>query len=273
LSPITKRTSLRNFCLHVSAGLLVLLSNTGCNTRIQGCLDVNADNFNLNAEQSCNDCCTYPSVALSLTQKWGERNYANTDTLYDINGHAYRINSLEYFLSEWSWVDDKGIRYHVDSVNVSCDDGDLTYSPDNLLIDAEQFNYTMGEIRQAPSIDSLRFVFGLNQDFSCLDAAYTGTPPELTDQSPLWNSQSGSLESMRLIIQQDIAVESYDTIFISDKAISTLAYPFDFTPGEDSQFMLTVDYSIWFQDVNSANPASFRTSLISNFGGGISRTQ
>ena len=224
----TKRTSLRDYFLPVMTGFLILISIAGCNTRIQGCLDVNAENFNLNAEQSCDGCCTYPSLALSLTQRWGDRNFALTDTLFDIHGHPYRISGLVYFLSDWTWVDGQGISYHVDSVSATCLDGDLTYSPDNLLVDTEHFNYTMGLTRQAPVIDSLRFVFGLTQDLSCLDADNTGTPLELTDQ---------------------------------------------FTPGEDSQFKLTVDYSLWFKDVNTADTASFRHSIITNFAGSILPTQ
>lgn len=268
-----RKTSLRDNFLQLITGLLILISINGCNTRIQGCLDVNAANFNLNAEQSCDGCCTYPSLSLSLTQKWGERNFSTMDTLYDIDGKAYKLNSLVYFLSDWTWVDGQGIRYHVDSLNVACQEGDLKYSPDNLLVDTEHFTYTMGLYRQSPVIDSLRFIIGLTQDFSCLDAENTGTPPELTDQSPLWNSRSETLESIRLVIQQDIAVESFDTLFISDEAISTLAYPFEFTPGENSQFKLTVDYSLWFADVISTDTASFRQSIISNFATSISRTQ
>ncbi len=269
----TKRTSLPDYCLYVLAGFCMLLSINGCNTRIQGCLDANADNFNLNAEQSCDDCCTYPSISLSLTQLWGDRNFTITDTLYDMNGHSYRIRGLDYFLSSWTWEDAAHNSFHVDSVTVICDDGNLTYAPDILAINAERFNYILGTIRQAPFIDSIRFTTGLTQDISCLDAANPETPIELTDQSPLWNSTSGSLETMRLIIQYDIAVETFDTIYIIDEVVSALVYPFDFIPGEDSQFMLTVDYSLWFQDVNTADPASFRQSIISNFAGSISRTQ
>lgn len=273
MSPNTKRTSLHDCCLHAITGFLILISISGCNTRIQGCLDVNADNFNLNAEQTCDGCCTYPSVSLSLTQKWGDRNFANTDTLYDINGQPYKITSLVYFLSDWIWEDGQGILYHVDSDTVTCEVGDLKYSPDVLPIGTEQFIYPLGNFRKSPVIDSLHFIMGLTQDFSCLDSEIPGTPPELTDQSPLWNSQSASLETMRLIFQPDTAVESFDTIFISDEVILTLAYPFEFIPGKDSQFMLTVDYSLWFKDVNIADTASFRQSIISNFAGSITRTQ
>ncbi len=271
--PNTKRTSPPDYYLQVLTGILISISAIGCNTRIQGCLDVNAENFNLNAEQSCDGCCSYPSLALSMTQKWGDRNFANTDTLYDMNAQPYKINSLVYFLSDWTWEDDQGTVFHVDSVTVTCVNGDLTYSPDNVAVDIEQFNYTLGTIRQSPVIDSLRFTAGLTQDFSCLDSESPGTPLVLSEQSPLWNAQSGSLETMRLIVQRNITVESFDTIFISDEVVSTLAYPFEFIPGEDSQFMLTVDYFLWFQDVNVADPTSFRHSIITNFAGSISRTQ
>lgn len=268
----TKRTSLPDYCLSVLAGIFILLSINGCNTRIQGCLDVNADNFNLNAEQSCDDCCTYPSMSLSLTQLWGDRNFTITDTLYDVNDKSYRIIGLDYFLSAWTWEDAAHNSFHVDSVTVICDNGNLTYAPDILAINAERFNYTLGTIRQAPLIDSIHFTTGLTQDISCLYTENTEVPVELTDQSPLWNAQSGSLETMRLIIQYDIAVETFDTIYISDQEVTALAYSFDFIPGEDSQFKLTVDYSLWFKDVNTENPASFRQSIITNFAGSIIRT-
>lgn len=270
--PNTKKASLLENSLLVLTGLLILISIAGCNTRIQGCLDINAENFNLNAEQSCDGCCTYPTVSLSLTQQWGDRNFATTDTLYDINGHPYKITGLVYFLSDWIWEDGQGIQYNVDNVTVSCADGDLTYFPDNLPIGTEQFNYPLGNIRNSPVIDSLSFFLGLKQDFSCLDSEIPGTPLELTDQSPLWNPQTSSLETVRLIVQLDTAVESFDTIFISDEMRSTLSYPFEFVPGLDAKFTLTVDYSLWFKDVNTADPATFRQSIISNFAGSISPT-
>jgi hypothetical protein len=273
LLPIIKRTSLREHYLLGLAGLLIIVSIAGCNTRIQGCLDVNAENFNLNAEQDCDGCCAYPTLSLSLTQKWGDRNFASSDTLFDIDGDPYKIYSLKYFLSDWIWEDGQGIQYHVDSATVVCDDAELKYSPDNPAISIDQFNFTLGMFRTSPVIESLRFNLGISQDFSCLDAENPEAPLDLTDQSPLWNPQTASLETMRLIVQRDTSVESFDTIFISDEALTTLTYPFEFTPGSDAQFKLTVDYSLWFKDVNTDSLASFRQSIISNFAGSITLTQ
>ena len=272
MSPSIKKIFLPEYFLYLGFGILFWFSTVGCNTRIQGCLDVNANNFDLNAELSCDGCCTYPSSLLSLTQKWNDRNFASTDTLYDLHGQPYKLRDLKYFLSAWNWKDSNGSLYTVDSVNAICDDDQFTYAPDNLMIDINQFIYTMGTIRQSPNIDSLYFLIGIAQDFSCLDTEDPETPSELTNQSPLWNPQTEALETMRIVVQRDLNTENFDTVFIANTAQIQLPYSYQMVAGENTSFTLTVNYAQWFQDVDISDPNTFAMSLIANFAGSISRT-
>lgn len=75
---------------------------TACYQDVEGCLDVNASNLDLDADFSCpnNDCCTYPSLSLAVTQLLnGER--IRSDSFYrDAANNQYRLNLLRYYLTE-----------------------------------------------------------------------------------------------------------------------------------------------------------------------------
>ncbi len=255
----------------VLLGCLVI-AGAGCNTRIEGCLQANAENFDLNAEKPCDGCCTYPSMGLSLSQKWGERNFANSDTLYDIHGAPYKIQDLSYFLSAWKWTDENGATYTVDSVKADCGEGMLVYTPDILVIGTRQFSYTLGTIRESPLMDSVSFTLGLTEDFSCLDPDDPDTPDALTSSSPLWNPQTQQLETLRLILQLDLNSEHLDTLFIDTRIDDQVKHLLDLAPGIDAQLKLTVDYALWFSDADVQDPATFGQSVLSHFEGSIFQT-
>ena len=250
----------------------LILASTACNTRIEGCLDVNAENFDLNGERDCKDCCTYPSMQLSLTQKWNDDNFSNADTLFDIGSNPYLITDLRYFMTTWSWRDDEGNTFTVDTVEGDCNGTPYRFTPDILVIDTRQFLYTLGTIRVAPHILSVNATMGLTQDYSCLDKTDPITPPAVTDQSPLWNSKASKLETIRLIVKLDPAVETLDTLFVDYTLGNTIAYDFQMAKGIDTPLELSVNYALWFKDVNVNDISTFETSLRNNIAGSIIRT-
>lgn len=271
MSQNIRKASKTDWTASILVSLLVLVIS-GCNTRIEGCLQANAENFDLNAEKPCDGCCTFPSMGLLLSQKWNERNFANTDTLYDIHGVSYKISDLRYFLTAWSWVDGEDVTYTVDSVNAECGSEVLSYTPDILMIDTRQFTYTLGTIRQSPVMDSLFFTLGLVEDFSCLDPDAADTPESLTESSPLWNPETQQLETIRLVLQRDITAEQLDTIYISGRLTGRIKNYLDLAPGIDGQMKLTVDYGQWFSDADVQNLASFSQSILNHFQGSIFQT-
>jgi hypothetical protein len=269
LSKTIKRIKRPDPVIKIVVFILLVLTWAGCNTRIEGCLEANAENFDLNAERPCDGCCTYPSMSLSLTQKWNGDNFSNADTLMDANGQPFKIIDLKYFLSSWVWSNSEGALFTVDSVDAGCDESTLRFTTDNTVIDTRQFVYTLGTIRQSPLMDAVHFTFGLKQDFSCLDATDPNTPSSLTDQSPLWNEQSSTLETLRLIIQRSLDNETVDTVYINSLMDVRLDYALQLAPGIDTQLDLTVNYAQWFIDADVTDLSSFGTSINTNFAGSI----
>jgi hypothetical protein len=140
-------------------------------------------------------------------------------------------------------------------------------------VDTRKFLYTLGTIRQAPLIDSIRFSFGLTQDFTCLDEEDPATPPDLTDQSPLWSPESSSLETLRLVVERTPGSAIYDTLYINHQMNVRLQYGLAMQKGLDTQLGLSVNYALWFSEVDITDLQTFAASILSNFDGSITKTQ
>ncbi len=260
---------------HLSFILLVLgylFLATGCNTRVEGCLDVAAANFDLNADRACQDCCTYPVISISLSQKWNDRNFSTADTLLDSNGKLYRINDLKYFLSSWSWIDSGNITYTVDSAEIACNDHILRYTPDIILVDSRQFLYALGTIHKSPTMDSIQLKLGLLPALDCIDEIDSNTPSILSDKSALWNHQLSSRAALRIVLQRDITMETFDTVFIHACENINLGYDLDLKPGIATTLNLSVNYALWFSHVDIQNLNSFETSILTGIPGSLFKT-
>lgn len=251
-------------------GILLLIS---CNTRKNGCLDIEADNFDLSAERACDDCCTYPDVGIILSQKWGDRNFSTSDTLYDINGQAYRITDLKYLLADWHWISIDGNSYTVDPVSLPCPDSPVTFTDDFALIDTRQFTYTLGSFRQAVDVATITFAIGTEVNVDCADQTLSQFPKEIAMSSPLWQTSAQKLKDIRLIVQPDLTIDQTDTIYIDLTQQFSLAFPFSFVKGMNGQWPVTVDYQKWFANVNLQSPATFEQNIIAGLPGSFSKTQ
>jgi hypothetical protein len=160
----------------------------------------------------------------------------------------------------------------VDTIEGDCNGTSFKYTPDILVIDTRQFLYTLGTIRIAPHILSVSATMGLTQDYSCLDETDPKTPPAVTDKSPLWNSTSGKLETIRLIVKLDPAIEKLDTLYVDYTLGNTIGYDFQMAKGIDTPLGLSVNYALWFKDVNVNDLSTFEASLRNNIPGSIIRT-
>lgn len=246
----------------------------GCISRVEGCLDVAAANFDLNADKSCNDCCSYPMLSLGLSQKWDDRNFSTSDTftISDRNGLLYRINDLKYLLSSWSWKDASDNIYSVDSAELTCLTGQLRYTPDVLLIDSKQFQYVLGTIRKSPVIDTVLFKLGVIPSFDCLDPVAINTPSILSANSVIWDVSTSSRATVRLILQRDITQDIHDTLFIHITKDLKTGYDLDFVPGISTEIKISVNYAKWFTNVDILDLETFRNSLEEGIEGSFYKT-
>jgi len=82
-------------------GLALLFVLSACYENVEGCLDVNAANYDLDADVPCpDDCCTFPNLGVEVNHFWqGEA--LRTDTFYrDAANNEFRFTRLRYYWSE-----------------------------------------------------------------------------------------------------------------------------------------------------------------------------
>jgi hypothetical protein len=181
-----------------------------------------------------------------------------------MNGNLYRIADLNYFLTSWSWKDAQQKIYTVDSALLVCPQEQVLHTPDFLIIDPQQFVYSLGTIREAPYVESIMFEFGLPPELQCADETLSTTPAALRASSPLWDPASSSLASLRLVVQLNINSAELDTLFMFDRFSQHVSDTLDFIPGRDPGFKLTVNYAQWFRDADVNNLPSFTASIQAN---------
>lgn len=77
---------------------LIVLSLCSCDTKIEGCTDVNASNFNLNADTPCPSCCTQPQATTSFICQTKGKTFSVNDTFKDFNNTSYQIKSFNLYI-------------------------------------------------------------------------------------------------------------------------------------------------------------------------------
>ena len=272
MSQITKKSKLPEISLKVGILIGMLLQFFGCTMREAGCLDPNAGNFDLEADKSCDDCCTYPLISLTLTQKWDTTNFRITDTFYDLNQQPFLIHDLRYFLTAWSWTSGTGQVYRVDSVETLCNESPFVFYPDILVIEPQRFSYPIGIIRTAPEIDSISFMLGHAQDLSCLDPENPVTPDAVTSASPLWNPDDAMLHAIRLIVDRNLADTLVDTFYLDVNQTFNIPFPYIMKKGENTSLPVTVNYAEWFRDADVHELTSWLESIMNGLEGSFSQT-
>lgn len=158
----------------VLPGLLSLLLLPACYQEVDGCLDVDAENYELDADNPCpNDgCCEYPDIGVTVTHRWEGQTLAADSFYVDAFGNPFRINQLRYYWSELSFTRSGRDPFSpVDSVEFGLaeNNGDTLFQELNanlVLINSEESDrQAFGTIRGLASIAGISGRLGLRDDY------------------------------------------------------------------------------------------------------------
>ncbi len=154
--------------------LLFLLWLSGCYENKEGCLDVRATNFDLDADVPCPNCCTYPSLKLKASHQHhiGDTVYSVLllDSFYlDKNDQAFRLKSIRYFLSDFKLISHTGAVVSIDDkidievLNSSGNRELMNFVDDFILINASSApTITLGTFPHPDTYSGIRFKMGLD---------------------------------------------------------------------------------------------------------------
>ena len=246
---------------------------SGCFQPESGCLDVEAKNFELTADEPCDSdnsatsCpCTYPILSFDTMNYVVEKFTYQPDDFYLVDAQYIRIQSIQFYLSgfqfrrtsgEWVSVEDT-ISLVVLNAENQLETQLLT---DDFLLINQQRSIDMGAITEHGTFDSLRFVLGIEAPAnSAAPDSITNTSHPLAEEEMHTGNQTTGYIFNQLIFHRDTFAETATTIlnitaadFTNQSDLMELKMPFSYeTPiGTDfSLGTLQVDHGKWFDGIN-----------------------
>lgn len=80
---------------------LTCLLLPGCYENRSGCLDPTAANYDLSADEACEDgCCNYPTLSVRVNSTWGDTAVVTGATYADVRGDSFQLIRFRYYLGE-----------------------------------------------------------------------------------------------------------------------------------------------------------------------------
>lgn len=78
-----------------------LLFVSSCYEDRIACLDPDASNYDLRADEACpDDCCNFPLASLEVTTLWGEEPFSRDSIYQDAAGNDFRVVNLRFYLGD-----------------------------------------------------------------------------------------------------------------------------------------------------------------------------
>jgi hypothetical protein len=257
--------------------LCMAFSQTGCFQPRDGCLDIDATNFDAAADKDC--CCEYPQLRLETVQRYDTLQFL-TDGLYPAgNGKLFRIKSVSFYLSDFQLFQSGEMFSVSDSVQLKSfavsgsDTVNQTFTDDFLLVRRTPVSNTVGQFRTAGAFDEIRFRLGLSPEAQRVIPGLTpsGHPLRIQPDS-LWHGRDAGYVLLQAVIVRDSMASSVpDTLALTradfdDFFIQQAANFYHQPGGYDFVFKLTADYKKMFEgiDWSTGDILSWKSQIVAN---------
>ncbi len=242
--------------------LLVLPS---CYEPVSGCLNNEALNYDLDADQACGDCCEFPSLVLDMQHRYLMDSVVqgvipgNTVHLDDF-GQPFRFKRLRFFISNLHLNDQSGQPLEVlEELPLVVIEGSrirLDTVEDNFaLVNATQLSdYEIGTLKGGGRFESVTFDLGLITPTSQADIEELPVSHPLNEPELYINDEEGFV-FMDMELYTDTSQVQLDSVTVQlDRTISLpdLNFPIDFElyPGFNAEVVVRINYAALLAGVN-----------------------
>jgi len=259
----------------ILGAFLVLLSFAACYQPREGCLDIEATNFDAAADNNC--CCTYPALRLTLLPRFDTLVW-KPDTAYEYApGRWFRIHQAVFYLSEFQLVQN-GVAIPVsDTLGLSVfgaasDTLREVFTNDFQLIRRTTENYTVGTFRTPGAFESVQFRVGVPDAAQRVIPALTPDGHPLRPQNEgLWLGPDTGFVALKLVFSRDTLGSTVpDTLVFSQPDFAGVVVQtngaFQHEGGYDFSLKLTADYRTLFQgvDLTIVDIPAWKTRIAAN---------
>lgn len=264
--------------------LLLALFAAACAEKREGCLDIEATNFDAAADKNC--CCTYPNLLIKVAPQFGSVVW-KPDTAYEYTpGKWFRLRQIAYYLSDFELVRQGTVYPVADTLSFAVwaaagDTGMQTLTNDFLLVRRSSDSYKAGTFRTSGAFGSVRFRVGLPDAAQAVIPALapSGHPLQLQSEN-LWRGRDTGYVALKIILTRDTLSGTVpDTLWFGRPDFSSAVIQqdslFRHESGYDFQFYLNADYRALFQgvDLSGGDISTWKTRIWANLPAALRVTQ
>ncbi|MBK9150715.1 MAG: hypothetical protein IPM26_06800 [Saprospiraceae bacterium] len=247
-------------------GLIIFISS--CYNRREACLDPFASNFDVTADDPCEQCCKDPLINVTIRHLAGDSLISPSRVLINELGQSYRILNFSYYLSGFRIIKNDGSIVTVSQLlNLDSMNTVLQIPDDFAIYRLTNVNQTIGQNRNFGTYTGFEFTLGLDSK------VLLHQPKDLPLLHVLNDSLSLKTPDRRLA-HQIITVATGDSpseiqsYFISG-INSAVSFKMDSTfrnvRGTDINLIIKADYSKWFENVDfTRQPSEIEKSILEN---------
>ncbi|MCB9284441.1 MAG: hypothetical protein H6563_10240 [Lewinellaceae bacterium] len=256
-----------------AVGLFLCFLLPACYEKQEGCLDINATNFDVTADVACSDCCTYPQLSLKLEHKAVLPDTTlpfRYDSLYYVAAYPdvkFRFHRLRYYLSDIRLSRTGATGRVVDSITLYLpqspgDTVPLRVVNDFMLADRDFLQAKkLGTWRGEGTFDRLDFTLGIEDAIRYTDPAKTpgGHALQAPAEGYNWSEASGYISNFMRYSTEAQPLDTLEVAITTPVPVSLiLDPPLEIVPGYNITLTLYLNYMAWLNglDLSSASPAA-----------------
>lgn len=268
---------------------LLIFCFASCYEPQEGCLDINARNFNIEADEACDDCCNLPDLTLAILHR---RTFADSsasfrlDSNYTAPSHSdqvFRVSNLHFYLSDFQLVTTSGALIssidstEADWVSMGADTSS-TFVKSNIAYINRKTNSerNMGSFSPKGVYEKIAFKFGLEgQNAGIVPSSISGTHPlRIQSDSLNWSANEGFSFCRIEVIRDTSNTDSITVINITQPDVENieLVGGFELDSGFDTRITLRINYLDWFWNVDFRNDSdmTIKEKVLMNISGSFS---
>jgi hypothetical protein len=269
--------------------LLLITLISSCYTPTDGCLNIDATNYNASADEPCDDCCTFPNLNLKITHRittqgtFGQDSIINhsADSTFSNGTNKFQIKGMEFYLSDFQLVMSDGsiaevedkMTFMIYEDAISQTSKDTTIKDDFVLVSRSSFNYRIGEFRKPGSFVALRFTVGIDEKLSSIDADTLASSHPLSSENLMhFSSRDSGFVYQEFSLVNDTLTDPTE-VYVYQMGKETansiqLIRPFfrELEPGFDVEIPVRVNYTTWLKGINFADDdmETIKSMIVSN---------
>jgi len=254
-----------------------------CNQPSQGCRDIRATNYNVSADEDCEDnCCRYPELKIKFDHKIQQR-VGETDTILNFNYNTsylltdflldtFSFQKIKCYFSNFRLVNTDGEEVSVTNqlaIDLEGENPDsITITDDIILFDAASPNYILGNFDQPNTYQMLRFTVGLQPELLTTNPEIAPANSVFTPDSINYETGFGYIPQKYVFFSKLEANPEDSTVYRSFNPIEMELSTdlFAIVTGFDATLRMTVRYDRLFENIafRSTSLDNFRQNIVTN---------